>query len=127
MNVAEDTVVRKLVEMKTYLKDRIDALELEATALKEALRLLEGPAGKPSPPPAPTPQKREAENIRALFPQEAQAQVSIEETTDSFHAKIPYGILDKKQFAAVTRLVESMGGKWISAGKGSYWQIPKTG
>ena len=125
--MTEDTVVRKLVEMKTYLKDRIDALELEATALKEALRLLEGPAGKPSPPPTPTPmpQKREAENIRVLFPQEVQPQVSIEETTDSFHAKIPYGLLDKRQFASVTRLVESMGGGWISAGKDSYWKIPK--
>jgi hypothetical protein len=127
VNVTEDTVVRKLVEMKTYLKDRIGTLEKEATILKEALRLLEGVAGKPSPPPAPIPQKREAENIRALFPQEVQAQVSIEETMDGFHAKIPYGILDKKQFASVTRLVESMGGGWISAGKDSYWKIPKAG
>lgn len=39
--------------------------------------------------------------------------------------KTPYGVLSRQQFASVTRLVESLNGRWVSAGRHSHWEVPK--
>ena len=108
----EDAEAERLVELKGYLEQRMKVLEHEAALLRSALQLLETCIEKTAPPMV-----RVAESIRSLLPEEARAMFSAQETDSGFHIKIPYGVLSRQQFASVTRLVESLNGRWVSAGK----------
>jgi phage shock protein A len=116
----EDAEAERLLELKGHLEQRMKALEHEAALLRSALKLLETHIEKTAPPIL-----RVAESIRSLLPEEARAKVSVQETDSSFRIKIPYGVLSRQQFASVTRLVESMQGRWVSAGRDSHWEVPK--
>ena len=116
----EDVEATGLTELREYLEERAKALEREAALLEGASKLLETYIKKATPP-----MLRIAESIRSLLPEEARAKFSVEETESSFRIRVPYGVLSRQQFASVTRHVESMEGKWISAGKDSHWEVPK--
>lgn len=116
----EDAEAERLTKLKEHLEQRIKMLDREAALLQSALRLVETYIDEAAPPAL-----RVAESIRSLLPEEARLKVSVQETESSLHIKVPYGVLSRQQFASVTRHVESMRGRWVSAGKDSHWEVPK--
>jgi len=116
----EDAEAESLTRLKEHLEQRIKMLDREAALLQSALIMVETYIDKATPPAL-----RVAESVRSLLPEEARLKVSVQETETSFHLKIPYGVLSRQQFASVTRLVESMQGRWVSAGRDSHWEVPK--
>jgi len=115
-----DAEAERLVELKGYLEQRLKMLEHEAALIQSALKLLETHIEKATPPTL-----RLAESIRSLLPESAQVKVSVQETDTSLRIRVPYGVLTRQEFASVTRLVESMQGRWVSAGRDSHWEVPK--
>jgi hypothetical protein len=72
-----------------------------------------------------TQSKTEAQRLLAeLLPIEVQAKAAIETVENTHHIKIPYGAVTTEQFAEITRRIESIGGRWVRAGKDSRWEIP---
>lgn len=55
--------------------------------------------------------------------------LSIEEATDCFYIKMPYvyGEKGRETWRQVNEAVKECGGKWVSMGKDSHWEIPYVG
>ncbi len=71
-----------------------------------------------------TPRTRTAETIRKALPPEVINDLTIVEREVTYHV-VPKKFLGKPYFAKIMRIVQEMGGEWVSQGKTSYWWLSK--
>lgn len=80
----------------------------------------------PSLPGVPKPVERvkEIEDIKMMFPEDLENMLNFEEKDEYIIVK-PRQFLGSDNFSKIASAVRSMGGEYVSAGKGSHFRIPK--
>ncbi len=73
---------------------------------------------------APTGRLRTVEDVRMLFSSDLEEMLSFEESEDFIVVK-PRGFLGRDKFSKIASIVRDAGGEYISAGKGSYFRLPR--
>ena len=70
----------------------------------------------------------ESSDVLELFPEDKRAMFSVDNShPDVYFLKIPYvrGESGRQNWTDINNIVKEHGGKWISAGADSHWELPK--
>jgi hypothetical protein len=130
-----DTLVRRVDELLLILNGITEDLRqvsasLKSLAVSQITRPM--PALQPTPQLGPQPIKQPTvpaktkaiEDVKMMFQDDLENLLSFEEKDEYVIIK-PRQFLGSDNFSKIASTVRSMGGEYISAGKGSHFRVPK--
>jgi hypothetical protein len=112
------TVLRDNAEM-WFTDQQRKKKEPSAEAKKVAEQITSGATEKPKPQ-----ESADAKLILSNFPLDLANLLEISELPKLWYLKAVH-FLGTEKFAAISQVVRQMGGKYVSEGKTSHWEVPK--
>ena len=113
-------------ELSQRIDQLLNVLEMISSDLAEISKSLkEGSTPAVAPANAALAGRlRTIEDVRILFSSDLEEMLSFEENEDFIVVK-PRGFLGRDKFAKIASIIREAGGEYVSAGKGSYFRLPR--
>ena len=120
----EKSSIEELSQRIDKLLNVLNIISRDLTEISKSLKAVGAPTAAPAIPAAPTEGIRTVENVRESFSSDLEKMLTFEETEDYIVIK-PRRFLGSDNFAKIASIIRSLGGEYISAGKGSHFKVPR--